>query len=197
MCRKLALPYGSLQRLFKWPNKWIAVVPRVLRPLTFLQNAYHNLAKHLRAIRVLSLEIVGVNCVSSYYRDTEPFPLIPVPELWRRSKNGLCYQRLNAEEQFPVFIPSIKGLHIYLIALIQSVSNLVFITLERTGKWGQDSDVISSYKTACYVELANEFMNEHGANAIAKTDSVFVLVVSLISLIHAQPNCLNDFFDLF
>jgi hypothetical protein len=71
--RKLQLPVGSLRKLFVWPDKWISIIPRAQLPPSFLQNAYHDLAKHLRKVEVLSLGIVGVNCVSSHYRDTEVF----------------------------------------------------------------------------------------------------------------------------
>lgn len=131
------MPEGALQKLFDWPNKWISVVPRSLLPPTFLQNAYQELAKHLRSISVLSLGIVGVNCVSSHYRDTEvfsflisfqltsifqPFRLSPARALWRRFKKGLVYQRLNTDEKIPPFTSSIKGL----LFVLEFHSNTLF-----------------------------------------------------------------------
>jgi hypothetical protein len=69
--RKLSLPEGALQKLFDWPDNWVSVVPRALLPPGFLQNSYQDLAKQLRSISLMSLGIVGINCVSSHYRDTE------------------------------------------------------------------------------------------------------------------------------
>jgi len=166
---KLSLPAGSLKKLFEWPAKWISPVSK--SSPAFLQKSYHILAKHLREITVMELAVVGVNCVSSYYRDTEPFRLTPVPNLWRRSKGGNFYHRLNEEGKIPFFTPTIK----------------VFITLETTGKWGKDPEIIESYKTACYIELANEFSSKHRLNAIAKKESVLVLLNSVVfelSIIH-------------
>lgn len=67
----MGLPVGSVRKLFEWPDKWVSIIPRSMLAPSFLHNAYQELAKHLRKINVLSLEIVGVNCVSSHYRDTE------------------------------------------------------------------------------------------------------------------------------
>jgi hypothetical protein len=55
---------------------------------------------------------------------------------------------------------------------------LVFITLERTGKWGKNPETIESYKTACYIELAKEFFGKH--SAIANEKSVLILMVSFL-----------------
>ncbi|KAI6184212.1 Origin recognition complex subunit 1 [Aphelenchoides bicaudatus] len=169
--KKLSLPKGALKQLFIWPKNWFSVVPRSLLPPLFLQNSYNELAKRLRSISLMSLAIVGVNCVSGHYRDTEPFRLSPVRELWRRFKKGHCNQRLNASGKLPFVTPSVK----------------VFITLEQTGKWGKDIEKIKAYKTACYVELASEFLTNQNTNAIAKEDSALILlngVVFQLMIIH-------------
>ncbi|KAI6227988.1 Nucleolar protein 6 [Aphelenchoides besseyi] len=161
-----------LEKSLEIPFNWISLTPKCLPP-SFLVTAYNQLAQQMRTMTLATLPITGINCVSSYYRDTEPNRLIAVRSLWRRSTNGFYYQHLNEDKPAPLFVPTVK----------------VFITLERNGKWGRKPEIISHYKMACYIELAEHLSEKKELNAIPKEDCVLLLmdgVVFKIVIIHDE-----------
>lgn len=65
------MPESSLRRIVEYPKHWISLLPRSNLPPTLVPLAYNKLGKMLREVKDLPLQVVGVNCASSYFRDTE------------------------------------------------------------------------------------------------------------------------------
>lgn len=59
----------------------------------------------------------------------------------------------------------------------------MLITLERSGKWGEDLDVISNLKTAFYVDISKRLKVSEKWFGIPTKDQLYLIIVCFIYLI--------------
>uniref|UniRef100_A0A8D8Y4Y0 Nucleolar protein 6 n=1 Tax=Cacopsylla melanoneura TaxID=428564 RepID=A0A8D8Y4Y0_9HEMI len=100
-------------------------------------QAWDNLARHLRDMNSLPLDIISVLPTAPVLRYTDPSPPLP------------CYQA-QGEKLSPAFpVPP----------LVKPVEGVIEISA--SGKWPDDLDAIARLKAAFYIELSNRLNKEH------------------------------------
>ncbi|CAD5214673.1 unnamed protein product [Bursaphelenchus xylophilus] len=161
--KKLMLPEGSLQHIAKAPAHWTSLIPRNQLPPSVVHNAFAKLGKMFREIKEVPLQIVGVNCVSGYYRNTEPIAYVPAPKIVGNAKK-LLMKKLSVDSPVPPLQPTVD----------------VYISLERSGKWGKVPVQIAAYKTLYYDVLAKEFAKQYKAVAVPQKDRILIKLDRII-----------------
>ncbi|KAH7726369.1 nucleolar protein 6 [Aphelenchoides avenae] len=152
----LGLHEASVTALWSYPADAISQLSSYQK----LTKSYDKLSQALRKVK-LPLSVVGVTCPSAYYRQTEPFPP-EAPSSTRGQASVDNVTLLLDHRKPPAFCAALD----------------VFVSLEHSGKWGDDPVVMGHLRTAFYIEMAQALLDQYGFVAKPMESSLVVLVES-------------------
>ncbi|VDK80887.1 unnamed protein product [Litomosoides sigmodontis] len=153
------------------------ILPNAVDRYTTIGRAYDKLCQILRMVQDLPLLITNIHPVSVYLRRTAPFPPLSTNAVVERYstivKDSIA---LPLSHISPPFLPTVE----------------VQITMEQSGKWGDELGAIARLKTAFYIELSKILKEKHSMQAIPFDDYlivhfntvVFRLVISYPKEVH-------------
>uniref|UniRef100_F1KTM6 Nucleolar protein 6 n=1 Tax=Ascaris suum TaxID=6253 RepID=F1KTM6_ASCSU len=153
------------------------ILPCVTERYEVITNAFEKLSRKLRAVHDLPLLITSINPVSCFLRRTSPYPPPPSDCVVDASSSKVVDRiAFPLRSACPPYLPTVE----------------VHLTMEHSGKWGEDLDAIAHLKTAFYSELCkilNEKFSMHAypyeKHAIVLLDGVvFRLLISYSKEVH-------------
>ncbi|CAD5209795.1 unnamed protein product [Bursaphelenchus okinawaensis] len=163
--KKLMVPEGSLSSVIKKPRQWTSLIPKSQLPPSFVHSAFAKLGKMFREVKDLPLAIVGVNCVSGHYRNTEPLQYCAAPKIvGSASKSAM--KKLSTDENASI------------LPLQQVVE--VYTSLERNGKWGKVPTQIEAYKTLYYDTLSKELTKQFKCLTVPQKDRIIIKIDGVV-----------------
>ncbi|VDM37097.1 unnamed protein product [Toxocara canis] len=153
----------------------------ILPPLTDryerISRAFDKLSKTLRVVNELPLLITNIAPVSCFLRGTSPYPPPPSHCIIEGSSLKVVNQTaLPLRSSSPHFLPTVE----------------VHLTLEQSGKWGEDLEAIARLKTAFYNAMC-KILNDkflmracpYDTHALVVVDDViFRLLISYEKEVH-------------
>uniref|UniRef100_A0A158Q7J7 Nucleolar protein 6 n=1 Tax=Elaeophora elaphi TaxID=1147741 RepID=A0A158Q7J7_9BILA len=135
------------------------ILPNAMDRYSTIGRAYDKLSQTLRTVQDLPLLITNIHPLSAYLRRTAPFPPL--------STNAVI-ERYSAVVKDSVALPLSHASPPYLSTVE------VQITMEQSGKWGDELGAIARLKTAFYIELSKILKEKHSMQAIPFDDYLIV-----------------------
>uniref|UniRef100_A0A1I7VA14 Nucleolar protein 6 n=1 Tax=Loa loa TaxID=7209 RepID=A0A1I7VA14_LOALO len=127
------------------------ILPNAVDRYSVIGRAYDKLCQILRMVQDLPLLITNIHPVSTYLRRTAPFPPLSTNAVVERCSAAIKDSvALPLSHTSPPYLPSVE----------------VQITMEQSGKWGDDLGAIARLKTAFYIELSKILKEKHSMQAI-------------------------------
>lgn len=131
-------------------------------------KTYDELAKVLRKLQDLPLDVSSVQGISASLRSTEVFP----PFSGTLSIDfGTCYVH---ESQYLLPLPAKSHFYHYVIP------TEVVVHMEATGKWPEDWDALRHIKAAFHIALAKLLKEQASLTTVARPDFIDVLKDGLV-----------------
>ncbi|CAG9533984.1 unnamed protein product [Cercopithifilaria johnstoni] len=135
------------------------ILPNAVDRYSTIGRAYDKLSKTLRMLQDLPLLITNIHPVSAYLRRTAPYPPLSTNAVVERYssvvKDSIAFPLSHIS---PPYLPTIE----------------VQITMEQSGKWGDELGAIARLKTAFYIELSKILKTKHSMQAIPFDDYLIV-----------------------
>ncbi|VDK43455.1 unnamed protein product [Anisakis simplex] len=130
-------------------------------------RCFDKLSQTLRTVKDLPLLITNINPVSSFLRGTSPFPPPIVDGIVDKNCAKLFMNNqvaLPVRTTSPHFLPSIE----------------VHLTMEQSGKWGENLEAIANLKTAFYNALCKILNEKFSCRSFAYESYALVVVDGVI-----------------
>ncbi|VDN42192.1 unnamed protein product [Gongylonema pulchrum] len=135
------------------------LLPNARERYRTIASAYDKLSQTLRMVQDLPLLITNIHPISPYLRRTAPYaPRSTYAVIERGSASVRDTIALPISHESPPFLPSIE----------------VQLTMEQSGKWGEELGAIARLKTAFYVELAKILKEKYSMQAVPFDDYLIV-----------------------
>ncbi|MCP9261486.1 Nucleolar protein 6 [Dirofilaria immitis] len=149
------------------------ILPNALDRYSTIARAYDKLSQILHMVQDLPLLITNIHPVSAYLRRTAPFPPLSTNAIIEGHsafiKDSVAFPLSHIS---PPYLPTVE----------------VQITMEQSGKWGEELNAIARLKTAFYVELSKILKEKHSLQAIPFDDYLIVHFNTVVfRLIIANP----------
>ncbi|KAL3993759.1 Nrap family protein, partial [Acanthocheilonema viteae] len=135
------------------------ILPNAKDRYSTIGRAYDKLSQILRMVQDLPLLITNIHPVSAYLRRTAPFPPLSTNAVIERYSSFVKGSiALPMSHISPPYLPTVE----------------VQITMEQSGKWGDELGAIARLKTAFYIELSKILKEKHSLQAIPFDDYLTV-----------------------
>uniref|UniRef100_A0A915PV07 Nucleolar protein 6 n=1 Tax=Setaria digitata TaxID=48799 RepID=A0A915PV07_9BILA len=135
------------------------ILPSVMDRYSTITRAYDKLCQTLRMLNDLPLIITNIHPISAYLRRTAPFQPLSTNAVVERSNVFVkdCVA-LPLPHVSPPYLPTVE----------------VQITMEHSGKWGEELGAIARLKTAFYIELSKILKDKHSISAVPFDDYLII-----------------------
>ncbi|MFH4976582.1 hypothetical protein AB6A40_003291 [Gnathostoma spinigerum] len=155
----------DMDSLFDCMNPSGFDLPGTISRYEHISQTFQKLSKELRLVKDLPLMITGVQPYSSFLRKTSPFAPPATDDVMKPqdcSVDGvIAFPRLRWS---PSYLPSVD----------------VLLTMEQSGKWGEDLPTICRLKAAFYIALAKLLSKKSNARFIPFIDALLVNMDSVL-----------------
>ncbi|VDM94980.1 unnamed protein product [Thelazia callipaeda] len=135
------------------------MLPHAVESYNIIGRAYDKLSQMLRMVQDLPLCITNIHPISHYLRRTAPFAPLPtnvvIDKQMSTIKNSISFPLPGMS---PPYVPTVK----------------VQVTMEQSGKWGDDLGAIGRLKTAFYIELSKILNEKHSVQAVPFDDCLII-----------------------
>ncbi|VDK78472.1 unnamed protein product [Onchocerca ochengi] len=161
------------------------ILPNAMDRYSTIGRAYDKLSQILRMVQDLPLLITNIHPVSAYLRRTAPFPPLSTNAVIEKHSASIKDSvALPLSHISPPYLPTVK----------------VQITMEQSGKWGDELGAIARLKTAFYIELSKILREKYSMQAIPFDDHliihfntvVFRLVIAYPKEVHIMRKLNSD-----